>query len=303
MTVDELQKLEPKDEAKPDIAPVTYCNRYLWYGDSGCGKTHLIGTFHKILKSQGSRGVFVFDFDAGIKKLLDDPETKDVGFEPIDLPREFSNVRKRMETLETDLKDYGAIAFDSLTLMQHTVLGWIAENSPTKRLMGFVPSKNDYRILIAMLMLFLDKLKKVSRTHHVVLTAHLQERRSEILQVVELLPNVIGKALPSSLGAWFSEVWYITASASLVGTEYIKKAQTVHGNYHKCKSQTPGMPHSVLAEDALMLSLGMKPELREEPKPASQEPASEPTPKPEKPVPTAEESELDHFESEEKPFA
>ena len=129
--------------------------------------------------------------------------------------------------------------------MQHTILGWIATQSTTKRVMDFVPSKNDYLILISTLLRFLNKLKEVSRTHHVVLTAHLQERRSDILQVVELLPNVIGKSLPSSLGAWFNEVWYITANASLSGTSYIKNAQTVSGNYLKCKSQTPRYATSV----------------------------------------------------------
>ena len=66
---DEKQKYEEQKRLR-------HYNRYLWYGDAGCGKTHLLGTFHKILKSQGSRGVFIFDFDAGIQKLLHEPETK-----------------------------------------------------------------------------------------------------------------------------------------------------------------------------------------------------------------------------------
>ena len=248
--VDPAREAERKSE-------VTRCKRYLWYGDSGCGKTHMLGTFHTILKAQGSRGVYVFDFDSGIDTLLGYPETSDVGFQSIDLPEEFELFQSRMRVIDTELKDYGVIAFDSLTLMQHILLGWIALRSPTKRQMGFIPSENDYGILISMLLRFLNKLKVVSRTHHVVLTAHLQERRSKVLQVVELLPNVIGRSLPSSLGSWFNEVWFIQANASLTGTDYAKTAQTVSGNYHKCKSQTRDMPHTLAAHDALRLSLGM----------------------------------------------
>ena len=242
-------------------------NRYLWYGDYGCGKTHLIGTIHELLRGQGYGGVYIADFDAGTKTLVGREGCEDVEFD-IFYKGDWLKLKQQLIKVTKSGDKYSCIAIDSLTLLQDAAMIYgqteldkkrlrrmSAEKIKDKRHLGFVPNIQDYGIALQVLTRFLRVLHSLSYSYHVILTAHLLERENARTGLVEMLPNVMGKRFPSSIGLWFNEVWKL--SLELDGSEKVQDALTFGEGYYKCKSQTLDMPVELDATEALKRSLGI----------------------------------------------
>ena len=182
-------------------------SRFLPYGDFGEGKTYAVGIIDKILKEQGTKGVYIFDFDHGIKTLETAGFSVDyntyVDFDKKS-PRAFAEFNRDFREFEKDNQGYGAVCIDSLTTLQRTMMYEVFRINPTKRQVltggGSMASQNDYGVLIEFLMQLFPQLIQVSHHMHVILTAHLRERQNETTSVIEYVPGVIGKSLPSSMG-------------------------------------------------------------------------------------------------------
>ena len=130
-----------------------------------------------------------------------------------------------------------------------------AKGARANRPVSFVPALQDYGIFIKLLTKFLDGILKISNTHYIIVTAHILERENATTKEIELLPNIIGRRFPSSLGLWFNEVWNISLTPSK--DKKIQRALTVSTESFKCKTQTPNMPLKPIAENALRASLGI----------------------------------------------
>lgn len=240
-----------------DKLSTEYCTRYLWFGPFGSGKTHMIGTLHKLLKEKypESKGVYVFDFDMGLKTLENREGCEDIGSDVYIGKRAVPKLQEKITARYEELLDYKALAFDSMTLFQQATLKWIISERELKRQLGFIPNQNDYGALIHVLTELLNTLQQLSQTHYIVLTAHEFDRREEVKGVLETVPSVIGKRLPTSIGAWFNEVWNVTINGM---DDYRQQTvQTVAADYKACKSQVHGMPGMCDAEEALKRSLGV----------------------------------------------
>ena len=260
MTIAEyLERLGAKEPNKDGTLPYnTPFTRFLLYSDFGNGKTHLIGTVHKMLKEQGLPGVYLADVDMGIKTLIGREGIEDLAFDTFVGPGAYTKLLKQIGIFlkEGTNSGYSCIAFDSLTFIQRIAMDFIQTQSKTKRALGFVANQHDYGLLVQLIQGFIQVLLRLSTTHTVILTAHLRERENPTTKMSEWVPSIVGRQLPSALGAWFNEVWYLRLDLN-TEKQLIHVAQTISENSFKCKSQTQNMPRYVLAEEALKLSLGI----------------------------------------------
>ena len=244
-------------------------SRYLLYGNYGCGKTYMLGIIDDILKKLGTKGLYIFDFDHGIKTLSTAGFSVDydryVDFVP-KKPHAFNDFKNRFTDFESDTHGYGGLAIDSLTTLER-VLGYevLNENVTTRKDAGRLGKKftlNDFGLLIEIMHQLLSQLINVSHHMDVFVTAHLKERQNPISDAMEFVPAITGKALPSSIGLWFNEVWHIYSMKRKIEeskkkdeTEILRVAQTVSGDRYSCKTQTAGLPPHVEVSRALRESL------------------------------------------------
>ena len=241
-------------DAKPTHA------RYLWYGDYGEGKTYLLGQFNELLKKHGTRGCFGMDFDGAMSNVL-----KSAG---IEMPIKTYLGRSGYSTFEADIGNFykqshgfGALVIDPLTAFERVVMNQAMLINPIDRnlkgklmtLPHGMPSVQDFGVEFEVINNILQFLQNVSLHMHVVMTAHIIERHNPITNVVEFLPAISGKKMPSAIGRWFNEVWWIHGEMKQRNIERI--AQTASYNKYKCKSQVYGMPHSLPAIEALEKTL------------------------------------------------
>ena len=91
------------------------------------------------------------------------------------------------------------------------------------------------------------------------MTSHtrIMESKDEGMKIIS--PAITGRALPSQIGAWFNEVWYLTSSG--YRGDLTRTVQTMAGNDEvsgylvNCKSQIAGMPFSLPATLAIERTL------------------------------------------------
>ena len=252
----EIGDIKYKIGQKPDpndTTIITAFNRYLWYGDSGCGKTHLIGDAHELLQRYGYGKVFLMDFDKGLKTLYGRDGCKNLAFHSFGV-EDYSEVTPTIENIINAGDKYSCVAIDSLTTMERAIM-YRARGITGNDNYNNMPHIRDYGVLMELLNRLLEVIVRLSDTHHVILTAHIREREDERTKRIELLPGVMGRKLPSNIGLWFNEVWHMTMR--LEGKEKVQRALTITEYPYKCKTQTIGMPVEPRAENALKLSLGI----------------------------------------------
>ena len=252
----EIGDIQYKIGQKPDpndTSVITACNRYLWYGDYGCGKTHLAGTAHELLRQYGYGGVYLMDFDKGLKTLFGREGCKDLTFHSFGV-EDYHQVTPTINNIVAAGDKYSCVVLDSLTTMENAVM-YRARKITGNDDYDKMPHRRDYGVLMGLLNRLLHVIMKLSHTHHVILTAHIREREDERTKIIELLPGVTGKRLPSNIGLWFNEVWHM--SMQLEGKEKVQRALTITEHPYKCKTQTMGMPIEPRSEHALKLSLGI----------------------------------------------
>lgn len=243
------------NEATPSHA------RYLWYGDLGEGKTHTIGILHNLLKQRGTRGVFMFDFENAAANTL-----KSAGF---DVPYKVYSGKDSYFDFEKDITrftaanhGFGALAFDSATVIERMVMKVVHRINPIDRylkgklktLPTGISSIQDYGIAFEIAFRIFDFFIDVSRHMSIVMTAHKLERQNPITKVLEYLPAYSGKRMPSQFGRWFNEVWHIYSEMD-AQDKIVRYAQTASFNKTKCKTQVKGMPHALPIEEALQRAI------------------------------------------------
>jgi hypothetical protein len=237
--------------------------RMFLMGDFGCGKTYFLGLLHKKLKAAGSKGLYLCDFDKGYPTLT--TGGFDVAFD-LYVDRNAKDpsawerfVEKIGEFEEKGNMGYGGIAVDSLTSLHTALMNYAISINYIKGrryTMGFgMSTQNDFGVLVNVMTQMFPQFITLSDLLIFIMTAHVKERQNPITQEVELMPAVAGRSLPSQIGDWFNEVWYMFNDGSLMSPDRV--VQTAQGNKINCKTQCGLEPIMKLDEalDALIEKL------------------------------------------------
>lgn len=183
------------------LGPVSAQKRILLIGDSGTGKTRFIGTMPK-------PAVALFD-PGGAETLL--------GKDVIPLYYEGENGWRDFKTeLQEWRKGYKwdreTFALDSLTMAADAAMAFVLKKNGRTTSQ---PTIADWGEAIREVK---DVLGIVTTLPgHVVVTAHAQLVKDELLGDLQWLPLIFGKDLPYRLGIWFGDVWHTTVKTEFKG--------------------------------------------------------------------------------------
>jgi len=229
--------------------------RHLWIGDYGCGKTYMLGQMHNELKKNGSKGLYLMDIDVGNKTLKSAGICDDMELDVFTGAGAYLKFADRLKEFANDSLGFGGLAIDSITTLEKILLKHIMTviAKDKDRPLGILPSLQDQGALVNMLEGMLPYLQSISLHMEVIMTAHLQLREDEITNVAWYLPSVVGKKLPSKLGAYFNEVWMINAQKK--GEVIERTAQTATYDRNKCKTQIKDMPLILPTHEAIKLAV------------------------------------------------
>lgn len=245
--------------------------RMLLMAPYGAGKTYLVGLIHEMLKKQGNKGVYLFDFDAGVQTLSSagfDVEFDFYTDNKSDLTTGFERFQSKYNAIEANTDGLGCIAIDSLSTLQKSSMKYVHRINKTKRQLGFLSSRNDYGVQIDILTQMFPQFLALSKRMNIIMTCHTREREKEApvvigntendgeppartIEAVEILPAVVGRSLPSQIGMWFNEVWYLRSESNAAFTS--RKVQTASGDNVHCKTQIAKMPYLCTIEEALKM--------------------------------------------------
>jgi len=170
--------------------------KVLVWGPPGGGKTWFAGTFPK---------PFVFDFDGGITTLTGlDVEYE--RFDPKD-PQAYRAFDLRLKAFETNPpKERETVVLDSLTTLQEVV------ETQVQMVNGHIGQPMQLQEWGQVIDKLTDTMYRmchlVEKGYHIVVTAHEQIEKDEVLARLVVRPLVVGKALPARLPLWFDEVYY-----------------------------------------------------------------------------------------------
>jgi hypothetical protein len=172
-------------------------SRILIMGDSGTGKTHFIGTMPK---------PFVADFDRGLATLYG-KDVKAVAYSKEDW-QEFKNeVQRWRKGAQYDCETF---ALDSLTMAAEAAMFHVLKKNG--RAQG-QPTIADWGEAIREVKDLLDWVSTLPC--NVIVSAHNQLEKDEMLGDIQYRPLIFGKDLPARLGIWFDEVYSTTVTTSL----------------------------------------------------------------------------------------
>jgi hypothetical protein len=241
--------------------------RFLFMSPFGGGKTWLTGYVAKRLMELTGKGMKGFDFDLGWQTL------KSAGI-PVDLISyvlEPGSHGVAWDEFEVDfhnyLRDpgkYGGFFIDSLTTLQGCAMDYVfRENKISRRSVGKfqLTNENDFGALVTMLMQVLPQILKISSHSVFVMTAHTRFIEDKVQGGTKMRPAVSGQALPSQIGGWFNEVWYLKAEG--YRDDVVRLAQTMSDSTVDCKTQIAGMPFelsSIVAVEAALIAYGINKE-------------------------------------------
>lgn len=173
-------------------------SRILLMGDSGTGKTHFIGTMPKPV---------VLDFDRGLATLAGkDVQAMQMGG--------WAELKTEIEKWRTAGAQYGAetLAIDSLTMAADAAMTHVLQKNGRG---AGQPTIADWGEAIREVK---DLLNVVTTLKcNVVVTAHTQLVKDELLGDVQWVPLIFGKDLPNRLGIWFDEVYLTTVLSTIEG--------------------------------------------------------------------------------------
>jgi hypothetical protein len=234
--------------------------RLMLQSDFGVGKTWLIGYIDNKLKELTGRGLLYFDFDLGWqthrsavgedRKPLFNVSTISYLMEPGKLGvafEEFDEDFHKYTRLEY-LKQYSGFAIDSLTSLQACAMDYVFSENKIKRRMNMA-NENDYGVLVNVMTQLMPQILEIGRYAAFILATHTRERTNKDTGQTSILPAVTGKSLPSQIGGWFNEVWYLRPEG--YGAQINNIAQTRAGNSVSCKTQTADMPYELSATAAV----------------------------------------------------
>lgn len=171
--------------------------RILIMGDSGTGKTHFIGTMPK---------PFLADFDRGYATLAGQ-EVKAIAYSKED----WQAFKNELQAWRKGAR-YGCetFALDSLTMAGEAAMYHVLKKNG--RANG-QPTIADWGEAIREVKDALDWITTLPCA--VVVTAHMQLEKDEVLGDIQYRPLIFGKELPARLGIWFDEVYSTTVTTKL----------------------------------------------------------------------------------------
>lgn len=168
--------------------------RILLLGFSGSGKTRFIGTMPS---------PYIADFDDNLNSLIG----HDVEFDPFhmnmdDSRKAYADFKKVLSEWRKEPKR-GTFCVDSLSRYADAILAWaLKENGKN---VGGQMTQADWGKAIAEVKLSLGQITTLPC--HVVVTAHYQAEKDEMLGSLRYEPLIFGKSLPGLLPTYFDEVW------------------------------------------------------------------------------------------------
>lgn len=173
--------------------------RILLLGPSGTGKTSFLATMP---------APYVADFDNGLTSIMGRDVEADQFHDPDpDNPTaylEFKKVLKRWR----DKPERETFCVDSLTTFSNAIFKWaMKENGRLNQ----QPSQGDWGKAINEVTKALGAISTLKC--NVVMTAHLQVERDELLGSIKYGPLIYGRGLPGSIPIYFDEVYLTTVSA------------------------------------------------------------------------------------------
>ena len=192
-------KIKPEPISMQNGPTASPYKRILILGDSGTGKTHFIGTMPK---------PFVSDFDRGLATV----QGKDVLFSAYDADS-WGDFKKEIQDWRKGPQyERETFALDSLTMASEAALSAVMTKNGRRNAQ---PTIADWGEAIREMKDVLGYLTTLPC--HVVVTAHNQLVRDEILGDIQYLPLIYGKDLPHRLGIWFDEVYATTVQETIEG--------------------------------------------------------------------------------------
>lgn len=183
------------DMSVPATAPAW--SRILIMGDSGTGKTHFLGTMPKPL---------VLDFDRGLQTLQGKP-----------VQGLYMTGWSQLKQLVQEWRkgpQYGCetLALDSLTMAADAAMQFVLEKNGRGSAQPTIADWGEAIREVKDLLGYLTTLPC-----HVVVTAHTQLVKDEVLGDIQWVPLIFGKDLPHRLGIYFDEVYLTTIANTISG--------------------------------------------------------------------------------------
>lgn len=165
--------------------------KVLLIGDSGSGKTSMIGTFPKPI---------VCDFDGKGEETL---AGKEGCIETYAGAEGWDRFKKDLVKWVSEGLPNGCqtLALDSLTFASDTVLQWVRKannnNGPTLTQADWGRAIDEIKSTLA---------KLVTANFHVVVTIHLSIEKDDLIGGVVWIPSIYGSKLPAQIPAYFNDV-------------------------------------------------------------------------------------------------
>ena len=243
--------------------------RLLLMSSFGGGKTYLMGYIARRLFELTGKRFMVFDFDIGWKTLKSNSFDVDLCSYFVDDDngaQAFNEFDEDFHEYLADPGDHGGFGLDSLTTLQSCAMAYVkAENRNAggktfgRQVGKFqLTNENDFGVLVTMLMQILPQILKISSHSLFVMTAHTRMMEDKNSGEMKILPAISGRALPSQIGAWFTEVWYLKAEGYREDVQRV--AQTMSGGQVDCKTQMSGMMYDspvIPAVEKMLIDYGI----------------------------------------------
>lgn len=168
--------------------------KVLLIGDSGSGKTSLLGTI--------PGDVLVLDFDNGLDvlsgKVIQYEELHDTGPKPT----AWAMLKTLLATFRKNGPGFNAICLDGITRAGEAALRWVVDKNGrgTAAL-----QQADWGLAISEVK---DMLAQITTLPcHVFVTAHYQMVKDENLGGIYFAPLIYGKDLPAIISTYFNDCW------------------------------------------------------------------------------------------------
>jgi hypothetical protein len=238
--------------------------RLLLMSPYGGGKTWLTGYIAKRMQEMTGKLMKGFDFDLGWQTLKSNNFSVDLlsyVLEPGSFGVAWDEFDTDFHRYLSDPGEYCGFIIDSLTTLQGCAMDYVfRENDIKRRKVGKfqLTNENDFGALVTMLMQVLPQILKISSRSLFIMTAHTRLIEDKVSGGVRMAPAVSGRALPSQLGGWFNEVWYLKAEG--YRDDVVRTAQTMSDSTVDCKTQIGGMPFDlpvIAAVEAMFIAYGI----------------------------------------------
>lgn len=204
-------------EIKPDLSDLSI----LLIGDSGSGKTRLIGDISEVKSADEPADVLLYDFDKGAATIRGKPGVEYFVFKDAPeggraIPAEgvypygtawlkfLDHLNQVGEQIDKGTCSYKAMAFDSATALTSICMNSVLKGYD-KYKPGLVPDQPCWGTFLTRMRSVTDQLTSWPLVK--VMTAHVERASNPLTESMELLPFASGKFQPL-MPTFFDEVYY-----------------------------------------------------------------------------------------------